>query len=92
MIGSKLMVYRDNRSEETIRRSLLWQWFIAITFVSWFLWFVTDHYNGKSFWIPILITISGIPAGWLFGYKMGFGPVFSSVYIFSAERVIEKKK
>ncbi len=88
MPGTRIAIWPDNRPEKVIRKSLWWQWSIVIALVTWIMWFTTNHYNGKSFLVPLSVTLIGVGVGWLFGYKLGFGPVFSSTYIFSAERVI----
>jgi hypothetical protein len=92
MIGSRATISFDGRPEKEIRQNLWRQWAAVVSLLTWFTWFTTNHYNGKSILVPMAVSVLGIGAGWLFGYKLGFGPVFSSVHIFSAERVIEPKK
>ncbi len=92
MPGTRIAVFPDNRSERVIRKSLWRQWSIVIALIAWIMWFSTNHYNGKSILVPISITLIGVGAGWLFGHKLGFGPVFSSVYFFGAERAVEPSK
>jgi hypothetical protein len=82
-------MFSDNRPENVIRKSLWRQWTIVVALLAWIMWFTTDHFNGKSFLVPLALTFLGCGSGWLFGYKLGFGPVFSSAYFFSAERVFE---
>jgi hypothetical protein len=78
MIGGRIQVRVDNRPEGKIRRSIWRLWMISFILLSLALW----HSEVSGIMVSILIASSGIPLGWLFGYRLGFVPFFLGVYLF----------
>ena len=71
----------DPRPEEKIRRSLLILWIIVVSGIAWLLSYA-EHFSPKAVLVASIVTLASIPAGWLFGYKLGFAPLFCGFYIF----------
>ena len=84
MPGS-IRVLPDDRSEAEIRRSLWIWWTVSIALIDWLTWSSLEPPERFSITTAILVSIGGIGAGWLFGYKGGIGPLFSSIYVFNSK-------
>jgi hypothetical protein len=87
MPGS-IRCYPDERPEGKIRKSLWLWWSISVAAIVWIVWHVSQSTpNPMSLWAPILVTPGGVLAGWLFGYKLGFCPLFTGCYLFAKKTV-----
>ncbi len=87
MPGTRINVYRDNRTEEAIRRSHWVSWVLGLSLGIWVLYFA----GPIKFYIPILVTVASVPLGWLFGYKWAFAVFFHTRTIFAARQDTPQK-
>jgi hypothetical protein len=71
----------DTRPEKVIRKSLWRWWIVVVAFLTWLLWYAKPS---ETLALPILISLAGIPLGWLFGYKLGVAPLFLRIYSFAS--------
>lgn len=79
---NRIVVIHDNRPEGVVRRNLWVSWAVGLVFIAWFLSWPMPLLSAWFAFGPILV---GVLAGWLFGYRLGFGPLFTGVHIFKSD-------
>jgi len=83
---NSIRVISDDRPEAVIRRSLWRWWTILVALLAWFTWSIplmnNQSPNWWRIWMPTVASVAGYGIGWLFGYKLGIGPLFTGVYLF----------
>lgn len=76
-------VYKDNRSEIAIRRSLWFWWAVLAPGILWVFWFIWKGTPDEiSIEIPILVSLGFVAIGYVLGYKCAVMPYFSGMYFF----------